>query len=232
MEATKLQTLAEPSVKHWQQRLLFPHKSVSLIDRGHADEYSNVQAFISDRFYAAFGAKIHSFLPYFLASNTEGYVDSAIGFQPALGQQLFLEQYLQQPIEQSLQTITNGVRRSDIVEIGNLAASLQTGSPLLFILLTAILHQANYQWVVFTATRQVRHLLNKLQLTSYSLGDADPNFLHDKQQQWGSYYQHQPMVLTGHLPTAVNHLQQHPVINSVLDVHAEFILNTAGTLRP
>ncbi len=230
MEATTLQNLIQPNVQHWQQRLLFPHKSLSLID-SQSGEKPAVQDFISKRFNDAFGAEIQHFLPYFLASEMDGLIDSAIGFQPVQPQPLFLEQYLSHPIEHSLKAHGIHISRSELVEIGNLAASFNSGSPLLFILLAAVLHQANYQWVVFTATRQVRHLIGKLQLSTISLGIADPQQLLDKSQEWGSYYQHQPIVLAGHLATAIAHLRQHQVIQSIFDIYQDFIDQTARMIK-
>lgn len=226
MEATRLTSSTDTKARHWQQRLLFPHKSLTLIDHQSA-EYVPVQAFISARFNQTFGAEIQHFLPYFLASHMDDEIDSAIGFQPVQQHPLFLEQYLSRPIEKTLKLQGIHTHRSDIVEIGNLAASFNSGSPLLFILLAAVLHQANYQWVVFTATRQVRHLIARLQLNTLSLGAADPLLLIDKKQQWGSYYAHQPVVLAGHLPTAIDHLRQHDVIQSLLATHKDFVQNTA-----
>jgi len=226
MEATTLNNTIHHSSKHRPQRLLFPHKSLSLIDT-QSEEQLAVQAFISERFNAAFGAEIQHFLPYFLTSHSDKMIDSVIGFQPVQQQPLFLEQYLSNPIEHILQSIGFNAQRSDIVEIGNLAGSFNSGSPLLFILLAAVLHQANYHWVVFTATRQVRHLITKLQLSTLSLGVADPLLLVDKNQQWGSYYSHQPIVLAGHLPTAITHLLQHQAIKSLLVTYDDFIKNTA-----
>lgn len=226
MEAITLKNTPQTTAKRWQQRLLFPHKSLTLIDNQSA-EHLPVQAFISERFNDTFGAEIHHFLPYFLASHMTDAIDSAIGFQPVQPHPLFLEQYLSQPIERTLKLHGIHTSRSDIVEIGNLAASFNSGSPLLFILLAAVLHQANYQWVVFTATRQVRQLIDKLQLTTLNLGEADPLLLIDKTQQWGSYYTHQPMVLAGHLPMAIKHLMQHQVIESLLNTHKDFVHSTA-----
>ncbi|AFI84802.1 thermostable hemolysin [Methylophaga nitratireducenticrescens] len=230
MVATKLKTATQTTAKHWQQRLLFPHKSLSLIDKQSID-HLKVHAFISERFNDTFGAEIHHFLPYFLVSHMDEAIDSAIGFQPVQQQPLFLEQYLSQSVEHTLKLHGVLTRRSDMVEIGNLAASFNSGSPILFILLTAVLAQANYKWVVFTATRQVRHLIARLQLSTIILGDADPQRLIDKTQQWGSYYQHQPMVLAGHLATAIAHLRQHQVIQSLLETYKDFVENTATMIR-
>ncbi|MDO8827446.1 thermostable hemolysin [Methylophaga sp.] len=226
MEATILNSSTSTTARHWQQRLLFPHKSLCLIDN-QSIEHMAVQAFISERFNQTFGAEIQHFLPYFIASQMDDVIDSAIGFQPVQQQPLFLEQYLAHPIEKTLKLHGIQTSRSDIVEIGNLAASFNSGSPLLFILLAAVLQQANYKWVVFTATRQVRHLIARLQLTTFTLGEADPQLLIDKTQQWGSYYSHQPVVLAGNLPTAIEHLLQHHVIQSLLDTHKDFVQNTA-----
>ena len=40
-----------------------------------------------------------------------------------------------------------------------------------------------------------------------SLGAADPAALGEEAAHWGSYYEHRPLVLAGHLPQALRHLR-------------------------
>jgi hypothetical protein len=55
-------------------------------------------------------------------------------------------------------------------------------------------------WIVFTATDTVRGLLARLGAPLYEIAPASarraPN-----EDHWGSYYQHDPRVMAGYLPS-------------------------------
>lgn len=230
MEARLLSDKKPVDKPLWQQRLLLAESPLTLITPSSAKR-KVVENFIAERFLQIYGAKLQHFLPFLLTSIQSESVNSALGFQPAAAQPLFLEQYLNKPIELSLPENAGQIDRQQIVEIGNLAASFQAGSPLLFIVVAAMLEAAGFRYVVFTATGEVRKLLQKLQLTTDLLGLAEPTLLADKGLSWGHYYQHQPVILGGSLPDAVRHLQQHKVIQSALAHHAQFIADTAESVR-
>jgi hypothetical protein len=84
-----------------------------------------------------------------------------LGMRPAASApELFLEQYLDRPVEQEIAARANcPVGRDGIVEICNLAADQRGASRHLFVLLTAVLAAASYRWIVFTATPQVEKLI-------------------------------------------------------------------------
>lgn len=214
----------------WQQRLLLAQSPLALLTKA-SPQRQIAESFIANRFLASYGANLQNFLPFLLASTNAGQINAALGIQPATSKPLFLEQYLDKPIELLLPEKPNAIDREDIVEIGNLAASFQTGSPLLFIIVAAILDAADFRYVVFTATSQIRRLLEKLQLATDVIGPADPGRLSDKGQSWGRYYQHQPVILGGSLSYAVNHLRQHKVIQTTLEHYADFIRETADMVR-
>ncbi|MDH4172762.1 MAG: thermostable hemolysin, partial [Betaproteobacteria bacterium] len=82
------------------------------------------EAFIAERFCRAYGARLTHFLPHLL-----GVMDglarwqAAAGYAAAGAQALFLEQYLDRPIEQALgAAVGRPLARGSIVEVGNLAA--------------------------------------------------------------------------------------------------------------
>lgn len=214
----------------WQQRLLLAQSPLTLITDA-SSLRSEAEEFIANRFFERYNARLQHFLPSLLASIQSGEINAALGFQLAASQSLFLEQYLDKPIERLVSEHRGQLLREDIVEIGNLAASFQAGSPLLFIVVAAILEAAGFRYVVFTATSEVRKLLKKLQLVTDVMGLADPALLPDKGQSWGSYYQYQPVILGGSLSDAVKHLGQHNVIRAALEHHADFIATTADKLR-
>ncbi|MCX4189634.1 thermostable hemolysin [Methylophaga sp. OBS3] len=230
MEARLIESRKSAQQPIWQQRLLLAQSPLQLITP-QTQTRDDVETFIADKFWQSYGAQLQYFFPFLLASVQAEQVNAALGFQLAIQQPLFLEHYLESPVEQTLSTIYGHVDREDIVEIGNLAASFQAGSPLLFVIVAAILQQAGFKQVVFTATSQVRRLLEKLQLETTVIGVADPTKLPDKGDAWGEYYQHKPMILAGDLNYAVEHLRYHRVIKSAWEHHEDFIQSTAARIR-
>jgi len=155
-----------------------------------------VEGFISKRFYQAYGAKLSYFMPYLLSAERDGKIRGAVGFQPAKLAQLFLEAYLEQPIESTLSRhLSSTVERDSIVEIGNLASISPKVTQTLFTILSDIISQSGYSWVVFTANSTVLAWMNSIQLPCFVIAEADPSHLQDKGKSWGSYYQDKPIVL-------------------------------------
>jgi hypothetical protein len=175
---------------------------------------------------------VHSHLPYFLSAYSNTTLASTLGFQPVpQDKPVFLEQYLGCPVEQAIFLKTNHtVSRKKVVEIGSLSSARKGFSELIFILIAAILYEAGYEWVVFTATRQVQQLVDKLQLTTFELCDADPMRLEDKGSSWGRYYDTNPKVLAGNLHEGMAVLSQHRVASFMIDNYRHIIDNYVDKL--
>ncbi len=111
---------------------------------------------------------------------------------------LFLETYLDTPIEQALAlAFAPPVVRSG-VEVGNLAVVDRGGVRLLFSVLTAFLYAAKYEWVVFTVGPLVVNTFLRLGLPLTDLGPARPERLSASERlAWGSYYDQKPHVMAG-----------------------------------
>ncbi len=172
-----------------------------------------VQQYIQHQFKAVYGATVSEFLPFlFTTQNAEG-LTSVVGCQPAATKDpLFLEAYLPQPVEQCLTGLFDDeVTRDDIIEVGNLVAGKLGASHLLFVLLAAIMDKAAYRWVVFTATEQVRQIMEKLHLQPHYLTEATAADLGDKGRDWGQYYVSHPQVVVGDLNEAMATLRQDPM---------------------
>src|SRR5512134_1873805 len=136
------------------------------------------EQFIGARFEQAHGARITQFSPYLLG--VRDALDrwcAAAGYTPAAGRRLFLEQYLDAPVEQLL--AGRGVARASIVEVGHLAATTAGMGRALIPLLARHLHRLGYEWVVFTATRELRNSFRRLGLNPLRLARADPARLAD-----------------------------------------------------
>lgn len=193
---------------------------------------AGVESYIAARFHDVHGATIHDFMPVLLGMGCHGRTSAAAGVRAAARQPLFLEQYLGRPVETVLGGLDGAVvRRSVIAEIGNLVATEGGSSYLLFLVLTAMLEQAGFDWVVFTATPQVQRILAKLGLTVHSLCEADPARLtHSSPTEWGRYYNSRPQVVAGNVAEAMTVLLKRKLYAGVLSLFRQGIAELAGTV--
>jgi hypothetical protein len=159
------------------------------------------EAFIAARFARAYGARLTHFLPHLLGvrDGLERW-QAAAGYAAAGVQELFLEQYLDEPVEETLgRAVRRPVARNDVVEVGNLAAVSAGMARALIPLLARHLHRMGYRWVAFTATRALRNSFHRLGLRPLALAPADPARLPDHGASWGSYYAQDPVVMAGRI---------------------------------
>ncbi|MBL1320880.1 MAG: thermostable hemolysin [Methylophaga sp.] len=231
MEALQIQTgVGVTSLR--KERLLLTHMPIRF-DADPSVEKVEVDDYVKQRFAEVYNATIDTFEPYILSTSNDKGISATIGFQPAATKKpLFLENYLTSTVEETLAVVLKqDVKREHIVEVGNLSSSDKGGaSRILFILSVAILHQADFKWVTFTATNQVQRLLSKLNLTTVSICEADPTELTDRGESWGSYYTDRPQVVVGNLSDAIEQLKCHKVINSILDNYQNTIIAVANQI--
>jgi thermostable hemolysin len=213
------------------ERLLLPHLPIEFSDI-YSPDRTDVEQYIADSFYKNYQAKVSHFLPYIISSRTDNKLTTAVGFKPATAHQpLFLEQYLEMAIESKLSILVNRtIERNKIVEIGNLTSSRRETSQILYILNVAILHQAGFEWGVFTATKQVLTLLDKLNLNTIEIAEANPDCLSDKGDSWGSYYANRPKIMAGNIADAMTLLEQHPVTSFMLKNYRNTIIEMANLI--
>ncbi len=166
-----------------------------------------VEAFISDIFARRYGARLSQFAPVLVSLQDATGIVAAAGYRSAATGPLFLERYLGAPIEQVLAPHAEDLLpRLGIVEVGHLAAARSGEGRRLIALLGQHLAGQNFQWVVSTLTTELRHLFVRIGVTPLALGTADPAALGSQAQQWGSYYDHCPVVLAGNLRQALSQL--------------------------
>jgi hypothetical protein len=167
-----------------------------------------LEAFIAARFAQQYGARIRHFMPILLGmEDSAGRLQAAIGLRHASEGGLFLERYLDLPIEEAIaQQAGLAPCRAQIVEVGNLAASgAGSGSPLIAaMMISAAIDQLlaqGFDWGVFTGTGGLVGSLPRLGLAPLplplALGRADPARMGAEQAEWGSYYASQPRVMAG-----------------------------------
>ena len=202
----------------------------------HADgspQRSAIEQFVAAAYHDAYGAELSHFLPLLLEMRAEADTQAVLGMRPgAMGVPMFLEHYLDQPVEQIIAgRVGAPVARSGIVEIGNLASVRRGASPLLFLITAAALESAGYRWLAFTATPQVEKLVTRLQYQPLTLGGVDPARLGDEITHWGSYYETRPKVMCVPLAEALLAARQSTTIETTLNSHAGIIHALAQRLR-
>ncbi|MGL6070027.1 thermostable hemolysin [Craterilacuibacter sp.] len=185
------------------------HSRSHLVQRGEA-HYPALTRFISHTFRQHYQAQPDHFLPWLLSEELAGETQAVLGVALADRSALYLEHYLAQPIEQRLALeLCRPVARSQLVEIGNLAAHGRHAATLIRMLVLS-LHAAGRPWVVFTAPPRLTRMLAHMGLMTRPLLRADPACLPPEQQKlWGSYYAEQPWVTLGLIAPSFEQLSAH-----------------------
>lgn len=173
---------------------------------------AELEQFVHGVFAARHGAEVCSFMPTLLAmQNDVGRICSVAGFRCASEQRLFLERYLDAPVEHLIESRAHcAVARSEIVEVGNLAAMSCRSAMRLVLDLPRLLLGRGYRWMVFTATDTVRELLMSYHAPLWELGIASADRVQGSGDDWGRYYETNPRVMVGYLPDGLM-LSRHRV---------------------
>jgi hypothetical protein len=160
---------------------------------------ASVESFIRDCFAQAHGARIRQFMPRLFSLHAGGDMIASFGLRGAADSPLFLESYLDRPVEEVLQTrLGQNVRRDQIIEVGNLSTRYPGAARWLIVAVTALLHEAGYRWVVFTGTTALRNGFHRLGLRPVELGAATLEHLPPSERaDWGRYYESGPLVMAG-----------------------------------
>lgn len=186
----------------WLRRFDYRPAVVSILPAFSRDRLA-VEEFITRIYAKTYNARIGVHYDTLMSVRDEaGTILAALGFRNAGRETLFLEQYLDAPIDQIL-----SVPRHQITEIGNLASAGGGASVFLFAALSAYLHGRAQTHAVVTGTDFIERRLRTLGLNPLRLAKADPDLLLRKDEIWGSYYETQPHVLAGDVGHGYKRLQ-------------------------
>jgi len=180
----------------------------SLLRLGVADttapDRAELEAFVGAAFRRGHDATVASFMPTLLSfRGPAGDLRGVIGLRAAAPQALYLEQYLEQPVEAAIAAATGQpVQRTQVVEVGNLAGANCRAAMRMVAQLPGYLLSRDYCWIVFTATRTVRGILESLGAPLVELARADGARVAAGPDRWGRYYEQDPRVLAGFLPAS------------------------------
>jgi hypothetical protein len=170
--------------------------------RAGAPERAELEAFVQGAFASKHDASVTSFMPTLLSfRDAAGALRGVIGLRSAAPKPLYLEQYLEQPVESAIATATGqAVRRHQVVEVGNLAGVNCRAAMRMVAVLPSYLLARDYRWIVFTATSAVRGILQGFDAPLVELARADGSRVTNSPDRWGRYYENDPRVLAGFLP--------------------------------
>lgn len=161
-----------------------------------------LERFVEARFDAAYGARIRRHYPLLAGVlGADGAPAAVAGVRFAEDGPLFLERYLDGPVEQAVAAaFDQPVCRERIVEIGSLAADAPTASLELFTGLAHWLATGRHRrFAVATARPELQRLLDRAGFGVRSLAAAEPERLGDEAADWGAYYSRAPQVLAGEI---------------------------------
>lgn len=177
-----------------------PPFRLELVPAGHPDRAS-LEAFIAAEFARVYGARLQHYCQVLAGCRgADGAWAAALGYSPARDASLFLEQYLDEPIEAAIgRRLAAPVARDGVVEVGNLAGRSVGAARALIVRMTHYLYQQGYTWVSFTATRALLNSFTRLALVPSVLAEADPARLESGRSDWGSYYDSKPQVMFGNI---------------------------------
>ena len=174
------------------------------------DRRGALEAFVAQRFFEVYGARIHAYLPrLFGAQDRRGALTAVFGLRGADQGRLFLEQYLDAPIETLVATrFGRHADRREIAEVGNLAGVSPGALRSLIPTLTQRLHDEGYRFVAFTGSARLCNGFSRLGLPLRVVAPAPPGRLPETERiLWGRYYDHQPSVMLGDVALGVELLR-------------------------
>ena len=177
---------------------------------------AQAETFIADRYRRVYNAELNEFLPIIISISQAGARAAAFGLRPGHYRPMFLEQYLDSPVEHQVAALSRQpVDRSSLIEVGNLVVSRKGYGPLLMATLAMSLAAAGYEWMVFTVTEQVERLMKRLGFYPHRLVLADPERLTAGKTSWGTYYANKPRVMIGSLAQAVTIISNSPQLCAI-----------------
>ena len=187
---------------------------------------AEVEAFIHARFASAYGADVDHFLPTLLAlRDTQGDIQAAFGMRGGEQGPLFLEHYLDRPVESLIARHAQApVDRRRIVEFGNLACANTGGARTLIAMLAIYLAGQEFHWITCTLGPLLYNSFRRMGLELVDLGPADSARLpRQEQARWGRYYEQRPRVMAGRIADAerlLSGLRRAGALNNALEVAA------------
>lgn len=193
-----------------------PERRASLVLRREGEPGREaLEAFVHERFARMHHADVQHFLPDLLGLyDGQGRLSAAVGIRLAAGGPLFLERYLDEPLEVPVSRLAGRiVGRDELVEVGNLSALSAGSARLIIVAMTWLLAARDLNWVAFTGAASLVNSFHRLGLEPSVLGRADPTRLDGEGASWGNYYDQHPQVFAGDIRYGHAQLERNQVLD-------------------
>lgn len=164
----------------------------------HSASRREVEEFIAAVFKQVYGAEIQHFMPELVAlRDASGVLMAAFGLQSAANEKLFLEQYIDEPVEALIsRQLGRHIPRHEITYIGNLAVANPRNAGVLMAHVIQYSLSLNLPWGVSTMHHSLQNGLIKGGRDLYPLAEANPDRLSaEERQKWGTYYRKLPQIV-------------------------------------
>lgn len=196
MQQTELTRPAAPAL---QGCIKTDRNTFTVVDHD-SEERALLEARIRSGFGMHFDACIEGFMPRFAHYRHRSGATGVIGVRRADDGPLFLESYLNAPVE-SIVTGTTGapVARDRIAEVGQFVVDDRDIVTSFFRDLVPFLTEKGFDWVCFTGTDRIRALLARIGFRGMPLARADETRVLGSADHWGRYYDFDPVVILGRL---------------------------------
>jgi len=171
---------------------------VTAISGPDATDRQELEDFVLAIFRRAHKAEVRHFMPKLLSvRDVQGRLLAVCGLRHANEERLFLETYLDAPIEVLLSQHNQvTINRDAVLEVGNLAVADPINVRSLLASISLYLHSTHSEWAVFTGISVLRNSLTKLNMSLQFLGEANIDRIPDHERAaWGTYYNERPQVL-------------------------------------
>lgn len=171
---------------------------ITVISEPDAADRQELEDFVRVIFRRAHDAEISHFMPKLLSvRDAQGTLLAVCGLRHAHENKLFLETYLDAPIEQLLSNYNQiEISREAVLEVGNLAVADPVNVRSLLASISLYLHSTHSEWAVFTGISVLRNSLTKLNMSLQLLGEASIDRIPEHERAaWGTYYNERPQVL-------------------------------------
>ena len=159
-----------------------------------------------ERFQARLARLPHKLIASVSAS---GIIECAAGVRLS-EHDFFSECYLDLPVEIALQRLFGlPVQRRRIIEVCNLAGRKPGRSQSFITSFIEFAESDEFDWVIFTATKPLRALLERSGLRMTQLARAE-RFRVPNPSDWGTYYEHDPRVMAVHRDASQGYRRHRP----------------------
>lgn len=214
------ETFAHRHARHVDQ-FSRPDLKINVLSAKSAKRF-DTESFIKNGYAKTYQAQINVTTPYLIALE-KGALKAALGIRSAKTE-LFIEQYLDKPIQQVLANRSLPAMRREIAEIAHLYSNAKVFTVPLMLVTAVALHFKSFTTMVFTGTEHVINLIKKTGIHVETLTVADKTRLINSKDKWGTYYDANPVVACISLSDVLTSIRSTPsLLNMFKELNSQVV---------